>query len=106
VHLTIIKQHATSKWHKTNTGKYGVCLLCASMSGIASLGCVLLFINDWQLAMQVNIHHFFHQSFVAAFLPNFLLPKFFTMQYIKAQDNTSALRYKFFLASETICQLC
>jgi len=66
-------------------------LLCSSMFGIDLFGfvlpqiihppdiqsMVLLLIDDWQLAMQVNIRqNSFHQSFAAAFLPNFLPPKF------------------------------
>jgi len=48
------------------------------MFGIASFGFILLLIDDWQLAMQVNIRQsFFRQSFAAAFLP-----KFFTLWYI------------------------
>jgi len=42
------------------------------MFGIDLLGFVLLLIDDWQLAIQVNIRQsFFCQSFAAAFSPTF-----------------------------------
>jgi len=45
------------------------------MFGIASLGFVLLLIDDWQLMMQVNICQSFCQSFAAAFLPKYFTAK-------------------------------
>jgi len=81
VHLIIIEQHATSMWHKTNPKNTEFVLLCSLMFGIDSFGSLLQLIDDWPLAMQVNIRQsFFRQSFAAAFSPNFLLPKFFTIR--------------------------
>jgi len=43
---------------------------------IALFGFILLLIVYWRLAMQVNIRQsFFHQSFAAAFSPNFFTAK-------------------------------
>jgi len=70
VHLTIIKQHDTSIWHKTNSGNTELVLLL--MFGFASFGFVLLLIDDWQLAIQVNIR----QSFLPI-LCSSLFAKFF-----------------------------
>jgi len=53
------------------------------MFEIASFGFVLLLIDDWQLAMQVNICQSFFESFAAAFSPNSFTAKIFTVQYGK-----------------------
>jgi len=53
-------------------------LLCALMFRIASFGFVLPLINDWELAMQVNIcQSFFANPLQQPFPQTFLLPKFF-----------------------------
>jgi len=55
-------------------------LLCSSMFGIDSFGFVLLLIDDWQLAMQVNIRQsFFANPLQQPFRQTFLPPKFFLL---------------------------
>jgi len=38
VHLAIIKQHTTSTWHKTNSGKYGVYLFILILISLTPKG--------------------------------------------------------------------
>jgi len=56
-------------------------LLCSSIFGIDSFGFVLLLIDGWRLAIQVNIHQsFFINPLQQPFRQTFLPPKFFTVQ--------------------------
>jgi len=75
VHLAIIKQHATSTWHKTNPGKYGVCFIMFIDVGIASFGFVLLLFDDWQCKLTFA-KVFFAKPLQQPFCQTFLPPKF------------------------------
>jgi len=76
MHLTIIKQHATSK---TNPGKYRVRFIM--FINVWNCFVQLYFtVNQLAIGMQVNIHQsFFANPLQQPFYQTFLLPKFFTV---------------------------
>jgi len=86
--MTDHRLHSAPRYHSNNTllargttnpESTEFVLLYSSMFGIASFNFILLLIDDWQLAMQVNIRQsFFANPLQQSFRQNFLPPKFFT----------------------------